>query len=110
MAIDNAEKRKSISSIVIVSPGVTSNAAPDVEWRLQSGYTYSGITITSAPAFDVDLTRYVIKIDDVGYQLDQDDLGWLVDSQNIERYQLDQADLGWNVSRNDLSWNIRKDD
>lgn len=45
MAIDNAEKRKSISGIWMGLPGVTSNAAKDAEWRLQVGWSYSGITV-----------------------------------------------------------------
>lgn len=44
MAIDNAEKRKSISGItVFIGPGVTNNASPNVEWRQESGYGYPGI-------------------------------------------------------------------
>ena len=42
MAIDTAEKRKSISGIHLYAsgPGVTSNAAKDSEWRTQAGYGY----------------------------------------------------------------------
>lgn len=44
MAIDSAEKRKSISGINLVDgPGVTPNSAQDQEWRQESGYSYSGI-------------------------------------------------------------------
>lgn len=43
MAIDTAEKRKSVSGIERLLPGVTSNALADQEWRQQSGWGYSGI-------------------------------------------------------------------
>lgn len=45
MAIDNAEKRKSISGISLpfFAPGVTPNASKDQEWRQESAWTYSGI-------------------------------------------------------------------
>ncbi len=44
MAIDTAEKRKSISGINLVDgPGVTPNSGKDQEWRQESGYSYSGI-------------------------------------------------------------------
>ena len=46
MAIDTAEKRRSVSGIVSVPfiPGVTANSSKDAEWRQQSGWNYSGIT------------------------------------------------------------------
>lgn len=44
MAIDNAEKRRSISGIQGLIPGVTPNASKDGEWRQQSGWSYSGIS------------------------------------------------------------------
>lgn len=44
MAIDSAEKRKSISGIqTFMVAGVTPNATPDQEWRQESGWSYSGI-------------------------------------------------------------------
>ena len=45
MAIDTAEKRKSISGIHLyaVGPGVTNNVAKDREWRQEAGYSYSAI-------------------------------------------------------------------
>ncbi len=46
MAIDNAEKRKSISGIGLqpwVAPGVTPNVAKDSQWRSQVAWSYSGI-------------------------------------------------------------------
>lgn len=47
MAIDTAEKRKSISGIVIpLIPGVTPNAGKDAEWRQEAGWSYSGIAAT----------------------------------------------------------------
>jgi len=47
MAIDNAEKRRSISGIhgVIYGPGVTPESGQDQEWRQESGYSYSGILV-----------------------------------------------------------------
>lgn len=89
MAIDTAEKRKSISFVVIVSPGVTSNVSKDVEWRQEAGYSYP-VDLASPPALDIDLARYIIKIDDVGYNLNQDNLSWKIKHDN-------------------LSWNVRKD-
>ena len=51
MAIDNAEKRKSISGIhqYASGPGVTNLAAEDQEWRQEVGYSYNGI-LAAAPA------------------------------------------------------------
>ena len=43
MAIDTAEKRKSISGIPRQIAGVTNNATHDQEWRQESGWSYSGI-------------------------------------------------------------------
>ena len=43
MAIDTAEKRKSISGINYFMPGVTPNSGQDQEWRQEAGYGYSGI-------------------------------------------------------------------
>ena len=44
MAIDTAEKRRSISGIVLpLIPGVTPNSAQDIEWRQEAGWSYSGI-------------------------------------------------------------------
>ena len=49
MAIDTAEKRKSISGIggVPLIPGITNNAVRDGEWRQESGWSYSGIAANS---------------------------------------------------------------
>jgi hypothetical protein len=45
MAIDDAEKRRTISGdgFPPLMPGVTPNAGQDAEWRQQSGWSYSGI-------------------------------------------------------------------
>jgi len=43
MAIDSAEKRKSISGIDWLIPGVTPNSGKDQKWRQESGWSYSGI-------------------------------------------------------------------
>jgi hypothetical protein len=47
MAIDTAEKRKSIAGIP-TGWGVTSNATPDAEWRAEVGWAYSGISYGAA--------------------------------------------------------------
>ena len=65
MAIDTAEKRKSISGISIpLIPGVTPNAAKDAEWRGQAGWNYSGITFGQIFAFEtLNLTaKFVSKV------------------------------------------------
>lgn len=42
MAIDTAEKRRSLSGIQYsLIPGVTPNSAKDAEWRRESGWSYS---------------------------------------------------------------------
>lgn len=44
MAIDSAEKRKSISGIqTITVVGVTNHATPDSGWRAEAGWNYSGM-------------------------------------------------------------------
>lgn len=45
-AIDSAEKRKSISGIPLLIPGVTPNVAKDQEWRQETGWCYSGIEVS----------------------------------------------------------------
>jgi hypothetical protein len=50
MAIDSAEKRKSISGIgmYFTAPGVTPNASKDMEWRQEASWGYSGILVGAA--------------------------------------------------------------
>lgn len=44
MAIDTAEKRRSVAGIpFFIFLGVTPNVAKDAEWRQQAGWGYSGI-------------------------------------------------------------------
>ncbi len=45
MAIDSAEKRKSIAGILtgFMPVAVTPNASKDVEWRQEAGWGYPGI-------------------------------------------------------------------
>lgn len=44
MAIDTAERRKSVSGVWIpLIPGVTPNSAQDQEWRQEANWSYSGI-------------------------------------------------------------------
>lgn len=52
MAIDTAEKRRSVAGIgfFLVGPGVTPNATKDQEWRQQAGWSYSGILAGAAAA------------------------------------------------------------
>ena len=51
MAINSAEKRKSISGIHMnICPGVTPNSGKDAEWRQESGFSYSGIAAASPPS------------------------------------------------------------
>lgn len=51
MAIDSAEKRRSISGIHFIGgPGVTPNSGKDQEWRQEVGYGYSGIAAAGGPA------------------------------------------------------------
>jgi hypothetical protein len=52
MAINTAEKRKSVAGIRR-GPRVTTNLAKDAEWRQQAGRSYSGIA-ADAPAADGD--------------------------------------------------------
>lgn len=44
MAIDSAQKRKSISGVAGILPGVTPDATPDGSWRQSAGWSYAGIT------------------------------------------------------------------
>lgn len=46
MAIDNAEKRRSVANIPW-GPGVTPNVSKDAEWRQQVPGGYSGIAAAS---------------------------------------------------------------
>ena len=64
MAIDTAEKRKSIAGIHMrySGPGVTNNSAKDQEWRQEAGYSYSGI-LASAP---VTVTKRMLALLGVG--------------------------------------------
>lgn len=50
MAIDSAEKRKSLVAVGFypAGPGVTPNASPDQEWRQEAGYGYPGILAAEA--------------------------------------------------------------
>lgn len=67
MAIDTAEKRKSIAGIpsAFRIPGVTPNVVKDLEWRQESGWSYSGIlTAVAIPAdavFPVPVTLHFVK-------------------------------------------------
>jgi hypothetical protein len=45
LAIDTAEKRRSISGIPLLSPGVTPNASKDAEWRRESAWGYYLVTV-----------------------------------------------------------------
>ena len=68
MAIDNAEKRKSIIGIFYVAgPGVTPNALKDAEWRQESGYSYAGISAgTPSLVTYAGNVSMVVTLDDYG--------------------------------------------
>jgi len=59
MAIDTADKRKSISSIMlpIFVPGLTPNASKDENWRAQSGWSYHGNAVVTSGGGVVRTTR-----------------------------------------------------
>jgi hypothetical protein len=61
MAIDTAEKRKSISGIPFLLPGVTPNSSKDQEWRQEVAYSYSGILAAAPSSLDWswDLEAYI---------------------------------------------------
>lgn len=61
MAIDSAEKRKSVAGISAgcYPVAVTPNASKDREWRQQAGFGYSGITPSGSQPDVVDL-RYLL--------------------------------------------------
>ncbi len=66
MAIDTAEKRKSISGInYIGGPGVTPNSSQDQEWRQEVGYGYSGILagVAAIPPVIENVIPYILFID-----------------------------------------------
>jgi hypothetical protein len=54
MAIDTAEKRRSVAGVglVIFGPAVTPTVGKDQEWRQQSAWSYSGILAESPVAAD----------------------------------------------------------
>ncbi len=58
MAIDNAEKRRSVAGIGfwVVGPAVTPNSSKDIEWRQQAGWGYSGISAAAVGVFTPRLT------------------------------------------------------
>lgn len=49
MAIDTAEKRRSVGGVPFLplGPNVTPNVAKDAQWRQQVGWSYSGIAAGS---------------------------------------------------------------
>lgn len=64
MAIDNAEKRKSLSGIqVTLMPGVTPDTSKDQEWRQQAGWGYSGILASAIAALRLVGKRKVFTLD-----------------------------------------------
>lgn len=63
MAIDSAEKRRSLIGLVQFMPvGVTPNAAQDIEWRMQAGWGYSGITASGGGGIPSEAQRPVQMI------------------------------------------------
>ena len=51
MAIDSAEKRRSAAGVAFLplTPGVTPNAAKDVDWRQQAAWSYGGVPVSGEP-------------------------------------------------------------
>ena len=86
MAIDTAERRRSVSQVItgLFGPAVTPNASKDREWRQQAGWGYSGIDLAtgserrvasaleSVNDFDVDTqkTEFIADISITGFAVD----------------------------------------
>lgn len=83
MAIDTAEKRRSISFIPNLVPGVTPNASPDAEWRREAGYGYA-LAADTPPAFAIDTIDAAVKMDDLGLYVDTAFVGWNISSENVQ--------------------------
>lgn len=67
MAIDSAEKRKSLSGIQhFLIPGVTNNAALDGEWRQEAGWGYPGILVSAPVVASSSISVYVGFLSDLG--------------------------------------------
>jgi hypothetical protein len=64
MAIDNAEKRRSVAGIT-VGWGITPNASKDDQWRQQVAWNYSGID-SATPSADANVIvgRMSISVSD----------------------------------------------
>jgi hypothetical protein len=107
MAIDTAEKRRSVSFVVVVSPGVTLNSSKDSEWRREVGYAYP-FAVDVPPAFAVDHVLATVKMDDLGYHILETDLSWMIASSAVERLNINQADVGWKVKQVSKRWNIKE--
>ena len=57
MAIDTAEKRRTIGGLVMpLGPNVTPNAAEDSEWRAESGWSY---LLAAAPGGVADINLWL---------------------------------------------------
>ena len=57
MAVDSALKRKSISGVGWLIPGVTPNVAKPLVWRQASGWSYNGISVGAPPAVTEEAKR-----------------------------------------------------
>jgi len=108
MAIDTAERRKALSYVVIVSPGVTPNVLQDAEWRSEVGYGYPFGDVPVLPAFAVDHDRLIIKIDDLGLHLLAVDLSLSVSSSDLDRLNLENTDLGRKIVQAGVQLNIQE--
>jgi len=65
MAIDSAEKRRSVVGVGfwLYGPnGVTPNVAKDAEWRQQVGNGYSGIAASAAAEIIAATRKYFVQI------------------------------------------------
>ena len=62
MAIDSAEKRRSLVGILtgILPVGVTPNAAQDGQWRQEAGWGYPGITVGAGGVTVVPVRRLTV--------------------------------------------------
>jgi hypothetical protein len=58
MAIDNAEKRKSISGLPFLIVGVTPNISQPIQWRRESAWSYCFSTLLR-----------IVKINDIDVDL-----------------------------------------
>lgn len=61
MAIDTAAKRRAISGLLagLTIVGVTMDATPDIAWRQNAGWGYSGIEAATVAATPIDVCAHL---------------------------------------------------